>query len=144
MTNGVVGPKGGSVLLPVVAAALIDRDGRVLMQERPPGKALAGLWELPGGKVEPDESPEAALVRELDEELGLIVSPAALTPAGFASHPLGERHLLLLLFRCLVWHGEPHGRDGQTLRWCEAADLRALPMPAADRALLAEMAASGA
>jgi len=100
-----------TLVMPVVAAALIDYKGRVLMQQRPPGKRLAGLWEFPGGKIERDESPETALVRELDEELGIGVSPTSLTAAGFASEPLGDRHLLLLLYCCRLWSGEPHGCD---------------------------------
>lgn len=137
MTNSA----GGDVplVMLVVAAALIDPDGRVLMQRRPPGKPLAGLWEFPGGKVERAESPEAALARELDEELGIAVALSALAPAGFTSEPFGNRHLLLLLFRCQTWRGEPEGRDGQELAWVPPADLEALPMPAADRPLAAAL-----
>lgn len=137
---------GGEVplVMPVVAAALIDSEGRVLMQRRPPGKPLAGLWEFPGGKVERTESPEAALARELDEELGIAVTLSALAPAGFASEPLGDRHLLLLLFRCMAWRGEPSGRNGQELAWVAPADLETLPMPAADRPLAAALAINAA
>jgi len=142
MTNGTGGD--GPLVMPVVAAALIDRGGRVLMQRRPPGKPLAGLWEFPGGKVEKSESPEAALARELDEELGITEAPSALMPLGFASEPLGDRHLLLLLFRCQTWRGAPEGRDGQELAWVPPADLEALPMPAADRPLAATLSVSAA
>lgn len=138
MTNGAA-DMGAVLLLPVVAAALIDRRGRVLMQQRPPGKTLAGLWEFPGGKVERGESPEAALVRELDEELGIGVTPMTLTAAGFASEPLGDRHLLLLLYCCRLWSGEPRGRDGQALAWLAPNDLDTLSMPAADRGLAAKL-----
>ncbi|NEL27492.1 MAG: NUDIX domain-containing protein, partial [Xanthomonas perforans] len=94
-------------LLFVTAAALVDPDGRVLVQQRPPGTSMAGLWEFPGGKVEPGETPEAALVRELDEELGIVVDHSCLAPAAFASEPLGERHLLLLLYALRKWDGIP-------------------------------------
>ncbi|MBP2276846.1 8-oxo-dGTP diphosphatase [Sphingomonas sp. PL20] len=116
----------------VVAAALVDRAGRVLVQRRPPGKALAGLWEFPGGKVEPGETPEAALVRELEEELGVVVAPTALTPLTFASEPLADRHLLLLLYLCRVWAGEPQALDATALAWHAPAALRGLEMPPAD------------
>ena len=124
------------VLFPVVAAALIDRAGRVLVQQRPPGKMMAGLWEFPGGKLEPGETPEAALIRELDEELGITVSAAALSPAAFASEPLGGRHLLLLLYICRDWAGEAQALDAVALDWVDIAGLRALAMPPADRPLI--------
>jgi 8-oxo-dGTP diphosphatase len=94
-------------LFPVVAAALVDAQGRVLVQQRPPGKQMAGLWEFPGGKLESGETPEAALVRELAEELGIAVDPADLAPLTFASEPLGGKHLLLLLYLCRAWTGAP-------------------------------------
>ncbi|QNA86819.1 (deoxy)nucleoside triphosphate pyrophosphohydrolase [Sphingomonas sp. So64.6b] len=124
------------VLFPVVAAALIDRRGRVLVQQRPPGKMMAGLWEFPGGKLERGETPEAALIRELDEELGITVSAAALSPAAFASEPLGGRHLLLLLYICRDWAGEAQALDAVALDWVDIAGLRALAMPPADRPLI--------
>ena len=101
-------------LFPVVAAALVDEEGRVLLQQRPGGKALAGLWEFPGGKLEPGETPEAALVRELHEELAITVAPDALEPAGFATEPLPGRHLLLLLYVIRSWSGTPVARSTWT------------------------------
>lgn len=120
----------------VVAAALIDRDGRVLVQQRPEGKALAGLWEFPGGKVEPGETPEAALVRELAEELGIATESACLAPAAFASEPLSGRHMILLLYACRKWRGTPEAREAAGLRWVRPVDLHALPMPPADKPLI--------
>lgn len=116
----------------VVAAALTDRDGRVLMQERPAGKQHGGLWEFPGGKMESGETPEAALVRELAEELAITVDAAALTPAGFATAP----PIVLLLFRCRDWSGTVATTDGAAVRWCAPAKLDGLPMPPADRVLV--------
>lgn len=121
-----------SALFPVVAAALTDGAGRVLVQQRPPGRQMAGLWEFPGGKLEPGETPEAALVRELAEELGITLAPADLTPATFASAPLGDRHLLLLLYVCRTWTGEPQALDAVALRWATPDEMRVLPMPLAD------------
>ena len=120
----------------VVAAALIDGDGRVLVQQRPVDKQHGGLWEFPGGKVEPGERPEAALVRELAEELGISVETACLAPAAFASEPIGERHLLLLLYVCRKWSGTPVATDGAALRWAKPVALHALAMPPADRPLV--------
>lgn len=125
-----------SSLLCVSAAALIDQNSRVLVQQRAPHRSMGGLWEFPGGKLEPGETPEAALVRELEEELGIIVSPDALAPAAFASAPLGERHLILLLFLIRAWEGEPRALDASGLRWEHPADLRALAMPPADVPLI--------
>jgi 8-oxo-dGTP diphosphatase len=122
--------------LTVVAAALVDGDGRVLVQQRPEGTAMAGLWEFPGGKVEPGETPEAALLRELTEELGIDVEAACLAPACFASEPLGDRHLLLLLYVCRKWSGTPTARHASALQWLRPAQMFALPMPPADRPLL--------
>lgn len=116
----------------VVAAALTDPQGRILVQRRPAGKAMAGLWEFPGGKVEPGEAPEAALVRELAEELGVTVSARDLTPLTFATAPVGERTLLLLLYRCDRWLGEPQPIDADVLDWRTPAGLRDLAMPPAD------------
>lgn len=120
----------------VVAAALIDGDGRVLVQRRPPGAAMAGLWEFPGGKIETHEDPESALVRELHEELAIVVKRAALSPACFASEPLGTRHLLLLVFICREWSGTPQPLAATELRWTLPGDLHALDMPHADRPLI--------
>lgn len=123
-------------LLHVVAAALVDADGRVLVQQRPAGKPMAGLWEFPGGKIDPGETPEAALVRELDEELGIGVTHVCLAPAAFASEPLGDRHLLLLLYVCRKWAGIPEARHATALKWVYPAQLHSLAMPPADRPLI--------
>jgi 8-oxo-dGTP diphosphatase len=126
-------------IVQVVAAALIDGEGRVLVAQRPAGKSLAGLWEFPGGKIEPGETPEAALVRELAEELGIGVEAAALEPLGFASHGYGDFHLVMLLFGCRRWTGAPHGREMQPLQWGSVEALALLPMPPADVPLLAAL-----
>lgn len=123
----------------VVAAALIDGEGRVLVAQRPEGKSLAGLWEFPGGKIDPGETPEAALVRELEEELGIEVAEAALAPMTFASHGYVDFHLVMLLYGCRAWVGEPVGRQGQALRWDTVENLALLPMPPADIPLLAHL-----
>ena len=120
----------------VVAAALADGEGRVLLQQRPEGKPMAGLWEFPGGKVEEGELPEAALRRELEEELGIWVAPESLTPACFASAPLGERHLVMLLYVCRGWDGEPRPLHASALCWVRPAEMLALPMPPADLPLI--------
>jgi 8-oxo-dGTP diphosphatase len=125
-----------SRLLHVVAVALIDGDGRVLVQRRPEGTAMAGLWEFPGGKMEPGETPEAALARELHEELGITVEHACLAPAAFASEPLGERHLLLLLYACRKWGGTPRALQASALRWVRPVELHRLDMPPADKPLI--------
>lgn len=119
-------------MLLVVAAALIDDHGRVLLQQRPPGGSMAGLWEFPGGKIEPGESPEAALVRELDEELGITLSVEDLSPLAFASEPLSDRHLLLLLYVARKWEGEPVAHYATELRWVMPAEMRGMAMPPAD------------
>jgi 8-oxo-dGTP diphosphatase len=119
----------------VAAVALVDNDGRVLVQRRPPGKPLAELWEFPGGKVESGETPESALIRELREELAIEVTGACLAPATFASHPLGDRHLVLLLYVCRKWSGEPRPLAASELRWVKPVGLHALDMPPADRPL---------
>ncbi len=118
-------------MLLVVAAAMIAQ-GRVLVQQRPEGSALAGLWEFPGGKIEPCESPEAALARELDEELGVVVDPASLVPLTFASEPLADRHLVLMLYRLDAWQGTPEPHQASALAWADMAMLRSLRMPPAD------------
>lgn len=130
------GAKASPILL-VVAVALVDVDGRVLIAERPPGKALAGLWEFPGGKLQPGETPEAALVRELDEELGIDTRTSCLAPIGFASHAYEQFHLLMPLYVCRVWQGTPQPREGQRLAWVPPMRLGAYPMPPADRPLVA-------
>jgi 8-oxo-dGTP diphosphatase len=116
----------------VVAAALADRHGRILLQQRAPGRSLAGLWEFPGGKVEPGETPEAALVRELAEELGIEVAEEELKPCGFASAPLGDRHLVLLLYLCRAWSGVPRALDASGLTWVDTREMRTMAMPPAD------------
>ena len=120
----------------VVAAALVDGEGRVLLQQRRPDRAMAGLWEFPGGKVEPGELPEAALARELEEELGIRIDMAALAPACFASAPLGSRHMILLLYICRRWSGEPRPLDASALTWLPPAAMAGLPMPPADLPLI--------
>ena len=123
-------------ILLVAAAALVDGDRRVLVAQRPPGSTYAGLWEFPGGKLEPGETPEAALIRELNEELGIDVAVACLAPAGFASHEAAGRHLLLLLFVCRKWRGTPDGREGQAVRWLPVPRLFDIDMTPADRPLI--------
>lgn len=120
----------------VSAVALIDVDGRVLLAQRPEGKSMAGLWEFPGGKVEAGETPERALVRELHEELGIDTWQSCLAPLTFASHRYADFHLLMPLFACRKWDGTPQPREGQTLKWVRANDLRDYPMPAADIPLI--------
>ena len=121
----------------VSAVALIDSDGRVLLAQRPEGKSLAGLWEFPGGKVEAGESPEAALIRELKEELGIDTWQSCLAPLTFASHAYPEFHLLMPLFACRKWQGIAAPREGQTLAWVRPSNLRDYPMPPADVPLIA-------
>jgi 8-oxo-dGTP diphosphatase len=120
----------------VVAAALVDRDGRLLVQQRPEGKPMAGLWEFPGGKIEPGETPEAALIRELHEELAIDVEAACLAPACFASDTLGDQHLLLLVYVCRKWRGAPTAQHASALRWVRPVELHSLPMPPADKPLI--------
>ncbi|RKE96980.1 8-oxo-dGTP diphosphatase MutT [Sulfitobacter guttiformis] len=121
----------------VSAVALIDTDGRVLLAQRPPGKSMAGLWEFPGGKIESGETPEAALVRELHEELGIETWSSCLAPLTFASHSYEKFHLMMPLFACRKWEGTPQPREGQVLKWVKPAEMRELPMPAADIPLIA-------
>ena len=123
----------------VVAVALLDPDGRVLLAQRPPGKAMAGLWEFPGGKVEPGERPEDALIRELDEELAIETRASCLAPLTFASHAYEEFHLLMPLYVCRRWWGMPTPREGQALKWVRPRAMRELPMPPADAPLVAHL-----
>lgn len=121
----------------VVAAALVDSEGRVLIAQRPEGKQLAGQWEFPGGKVEPGETPEEALIRELDEELGITVKRACLAPFVFASHTYDDFHLLMPLFLIRRWEGEPESREHKALKWVRPNQMRDYPMPPADVPLVA-------
>ncbi len=121
----------------VAAAALVDIDGRVLMQRRPEGKAMAGLWEFPGGKVEVGETPEACLIRELKEELDLDVTVACLAPLTFASHAYEDFHLLMPLYVCRRWEGRARPREDQAIRWVRPLKMAELPMPLADVPLVA-------
>ena len=123
-------------LLFVVAAALVDADNRVLIAQRPEGKALAGLWEFPGGKLAPGERPEAALIRELDEELGITVKEACLAPLSFASHAYPDFHLVMPLWVCRRWEGIVSSGENQALKWVRPGKLRDYPMPAADEPLI--------
>ncbi|MEC7761144.1 MAG: 8-oxo-dGTP diphosphatase MutT [Pseudomonadota bacterium] len=123
----------------VSAVALVDRDGRVLLAQRPEGKSMAGLWEFPGGKVEEDETPEAALIRELHEELGIDTWQSCLAPLTFASHGYETFHLLMPVFVCRKWEGTPQPKEGQTLKWVHVRDMRDYPMPPADIPLIAMM-----
>ena len=120
----------------VSAVALIDVDGRILLAQRPEGKSMAGLWEFPGGKVEAGETPEQALIRELEEELGINTWASCLAPLTFASHAYEDFHLLMPLFACRKWEGTPTPRENQKLAWVFAKDLRKYPMPAADVPLI--------
>ncbi|MFZ5734496.1 MAG: 8-oxo-dGTP diphosphatase MutT [Pseudomonadota bacterium] len=120
----------------VVAVALIDADNRVLIAQRPEGKQLAGLWEFPGGKVDPGERPEQALIRELKEELGIDVTEPCLAPLTFASHAYDDFHLLMPLYICRRWSGTVTSREGQNLAWVRANKLRDYPMPPADLPLI--------
>ena len=121
----------------VAAVALIDPDGRVLLAERPTGKSMAGLWEFPGGKVDPGETPEAALIRELEEELGIDVEASCLAPFTFASHAYPEFHLLMPLYVCRKWQGIVTAREGQRLKWVRPGQLADYQMPPADKPLVA-------
>jgi 8-oxo-dGTP diphosphatase len=132
--------QSGSPSLPIVlvaACALVDADGRVLLAQRPEGKSMAGLWEFPGGKVETGERPEAALIRELFEELGIDVTEACLAPFTFASHAYENFHLLMPLYVCRRWHGTVTAVEGQTLKWVRPNRMADFPMPAADVPLVA-------
>jgi 8-oxo-dGTP diphosphatase len=120
----------------VVAAALLDGEGRILLQQRAPGRAMAGLWEFPGGKVEMGELPEDALARELEEELGIHIAPEDLSPACFASAPMTGRHMLLLLYLCRRWQGEPAALDASALVWLRPEEMVPETMPPADAPLI--------
>jgi len=123
-------------LVLVAAIALIDPDGRVLLAQRPEGKAMAGLWEFPGGKVESGEIPEACLLREVEEELGISTWASCLAPLTFASHSYPEFHLLMPLFACRKWQGMVTAREGQRLAWVRPREMRGYPMPPADKPLI--------
>lgn len=120
----------------VSALAMVDADGRVLLGQRPEGKHLAGMWEFPGGKVDAGELPEAALIREIREELGVELCETCFAPLGFISHEYEKFHLLMLLYVAHRWEGIPHSREGQALTWKRPADMRALAMPPADVPLI--------
>lgn len=126
-------------LLLVVACALVDADRRVLIAQRPAGKAMAGLWEFPGGKVEAGETPEAALIRELEEELGVVTKTACLAPVSFASHSYENFHLLMPLYVCRKWQGTPESREHTALKWVRPQALRDFAMPPADEPLIAAL-----
>ena len=130
---------GSDLPLPVVCAALIAPGPRVLLAERPAGKSMAGLWEFPGGKIKPGETPEAALARELAEELGVEVAPDELAPLTFASHGYATFHVVLLLYLCRRWRGEPCAREAQRLAWVAPHEFASYAMPAADAPLVAAL-----
>jgi len=121
----------------VVAVVLVDREGRILLSQRPSGKSMAGLWELPGGKVENEELPEEALIRELKEELGIDTWSSCLAPLSFASHSYEDFHLLMPVFVCRKWLGNPIPMEGQTLKWVSKNKLKDYPMPQADTPIIA-------
>ena len=129
----------GTKIVLVAACALIDRDSRVLIAQRPAGKSMAGLWEFPGGKVEEGETPEACLIRELQEELGIDTWESCLAPIGFASHSYDEFHLLMPLFVCRKWKGTPMSKEGQALKWVSPTRLGDYDMPPADIPLVAQL-----
>ena len=126
-------------LLLVSACALVDVDGRVLVAQRPEGKAMAGLWEFPGGKIEAGETPEETLIRELNEELGIDTQASCLAPLTFASHAYEDFHLLMFLYVCRKWQGTPQPLEAKALKWARPRDLRELPMPPADGPLIAPL-----
>ena len=128
-------------ILLVAACALVDADGRILLAQRPEGKQLAGLWEFPGGKVEPGETPEETLIRELDEELGIATKIPCLAPLTFASHTYDDFHLLMPLYVCRRFEGTARGREGQAIKWVRPKALRDYPMPPADEPLVSHLTA---
>jgi 8-oxo-dGTP diphosphatase len=128
-------------LVLVAACALVDADGRVLIAQRPEGKSMAGLWEFPGGKVEAGEDPERSLIRELQEELGIVVKQECLAPLTFASHPYPDFHLLMPLYVCRRWEGFVEAREKQKLKWVRPNELRNYPMPPADEPLISHLTA---
>ena len=128
--------KAATPLVLVAACVLLDADGRILIAKRPPGRPLAGLWEFPGGKVEQNEAPEPALIRELAEELGIEVKEACLAPLTFASYAYPDFHLLMPLYICRRYEGIARGLEGQAVKWVRTKDLRDYPMPAADEPLV--------
>lgn len=130
-------PKLENRILHVVACALVDQDGRILLTQRPEGRSMAGLWEFPGGKIEPGESPEEALIRELWEEIGIDTSANCLAPFTFASHAYETFHLLMPLYICRKWQGQVTAKEGQNTRWVRPAALQDYPMPPADIPLIA-------
>ncbi len=127
----------GKPVVLVVAVAMVDVDGRVLIAKRPPGKKMAGLWEFPGGKVDAGETPEQALIRELKEELGIDTRQSCLAPLTFASHAYDDMHLLMPLYACRVWQGDPVPKEGQELAWVRPVKMKDYPMPPADVPLIA-------
>ncbi|WP_035485518.1 (deoxy)nucleoside triphosphate pyrophosphohydrolase [Geminicoccus roseus] len=139
MTQNPTSPPSERPIVLVVACALVDPDGRVLVAQRPEGKPMAGLWEFPGGKLHPGETPEAALIRELEEELGISTHASCLAPLTFASHAYERFHLLMPLFVCRRWQGDPVGKEAQALRWVRPQRLRELAMPEADLPLIAPL-----
>ncbi len=128
-------------LLLVAACALVDTDGRLLLAERPAGKPMAGLWEFPGGKVEKGERPEETLIRELNEELGIVIKEACLAPLTFASHSYPDFHLIMPLYVCRRWEGTVKAAEGQRLAWGRPNRLREYPMPPADEPLVSHLTA---
>jgi len=132
-------PPPSTALVLVAACALVDTDGRVLIAQRPAGRSMAGLWEFPGGKIETGERPEHTLIRELREELGIIVSEPCLAPLTFASHAYPDFHLLMPLFVCRRWEGTPTALEGQALKWVKPNQLKDFPMPPADLPLISHL-----
>jgi 8-oxo-dGTP diphosphatase len=132
-------PPPSTTLVLVAACALVDTDGRVLIAQRPAGRSMAGLWEFPGGKIETGERPEHTLIRELGEELGIVVSEPCLAPLTFASHAYPDFHLLMPLFVCRRWEGTPTALEGQALKWVKPNQLKDFPMPPADLPLISHL-----